>query len=141
VNATPRPPDLGPISPYHLSDSMDVNSDLCFPTILLYPLSSQTDLIAEFPLSSTLTQQLSIVLEDSPSWDVQREYTVDNVDCFMEIEKDTGHGLIKIGKSIMMEKVLKGRIILDGIIRIFVVPKMKAQEWITEWKKHNIKPL
>jgi hypothetical protein len=115
---------------------MDVQSDLCFPTIFLYPLSSQTDLIAEFPLSSTLNDQMSIVLEEPPAWDLQHEYTINNVDCFMEVKKDTGgHGLVKIGKSIIMEKALKGRLIHDGILRIFVLPKQKVQTWIAEWKK------
>lgn len=140
MTATSRPPDLGPISPYHLSNPTDPTSDLSFPTILLYPLSSQTDLIAEFPLLSTLNDQLSIVLEESPSWDVQHEYTIDNVECFMEkIENNTVSGLLKIGKSINMEKVLKERIILDGIIRIFIIAKPRVQEWISEWKKHNTK--
>ena len=138
VSPTPRPPDLGPISQYHLSDPMDSQSDLCFPTILLYPLVSQSDFIAELPLSSTLADQLSYVLEESPAWDIQHEYTMDNVDCFMEIEKDTGRGLIKIGQQANLEKALNGKIIFDGIIRIFVIPKSKVQEWLSEWKKHNI---
>src|SRR5208282_3848107 len=97
VKATSHPPDLGPIQPYHLSDPTNPQSDLCFPTILLYPLSSQTNLIAEFPLSSTLHDQLSIVLEESPAWDTKHEYKVDNVECYMEIQKEKGLGLIKIG--------------------------------------------
>jgi hypothetical protein len=88
-------------------------------------------------LSSSLVEQLSVVLENAPEWDTQREYTVDNVDCFMEIEKDMGRGLIKISPKINMEKALKGRIIHDGIIRIFVLPKAKCQDWIAEWKTHN----
>ena len=55
----------------------------------------------------------------------------------MEIDKESGRGLIKVGKAVNMEKVLKGRIIHDGIIRIFIVPKPKASQWIVEWKKIN----
>jgi Cns1/TTC4 Wheel domain len=55
----------------------------------------------------------------------------------MEIEKERGRGLIKVGKGVSFEKVLKGRVILDGIIRIFVLPKMKSHEWIAEWKRNN----
>jgi hypothetical protein len=116
---------------------MDSNSDLRFPTILLYPLTSQSDLIAELPLSSTLHDQLSAVLEESPAWDVHHEYTLDNVECYMEIEKETGRGLIKIGKEATMEKAVKGRIILDGIIRILIIPKPKVKDWISQWKQHN----
>jgi hypothetical protein len=55
----------------------------------------------------------------------------------MEIEKERGRGLIKVGKGTSFEKVLKGRVVLDGIIRIFVLPKTKSQEWIAEWKRNN----
>lgn len=137
VKTTSHPPDLGPIQQYHFSDPANPQSDLCFPTILLYPLSSQTDLIAEFPLSSTLNEQLSIVLEESPAWDVNHEYTVDKVDCFMEIEKETGLGLIKIRKSTPLEKAVKSRAIHDGIIRIFILPQNQSQLWITQWKNQN----
>lgn len=55
----------------------------------------------------------------------------------MEIEKERGRGLIKIGKGMGLEKVLKGRVILDGIIRIFVLPKTKSREWVAEWSRNN----
>jgi len=137
VKATSHPPDLGPIQPHHLSDPTNPQSDLCFPTILLYPLSSQTDLIAEFPLSSTLHDQLSIVLEESPAWDTKHEYIVDNVECYMEIQKEKGLGLIKIGKSTPLEKAVKSRTIHDGILRIFILPHNQSHSWITQWKHHN----
>jgi hypothetical protein len=55
----------------------------------------------------------------------------------MEVEKTTGKGLIKVGKAAPLEKALKGRTILDGIVRIFVVPKTKVMDWVTEWKQMN----
>jgi hypothetical protein len=135
VTKTSRPPDLGPIDPFHLSDPLNPNSDLCFPTILLYPLSSQSDIIAEFSLSTTLNDQLALVLEQCPPWDTKGEYTLDNIECFMEFEKQDGMGLIKIGKATTMLKAIKGRTIQDGILRILIIPKNKVNEWISEWKK------
>jgi len=56
----------------------------------------------------------------------------------MEIERTTGlRGLIKVGKGMSFERVLKGRVVLDGIVRIFILPKDKSQEWIAEWKRSN----
>jgi Cns1/TTC4 Wheel domain len=137
VTPTPRPPDLGPIEPYHLTDPLDPQSDLLFPTIFLYPLPAQSDLIAQLPLRTTLNDHLAVVLESPPAWDTAGEYTPETVECFMEIEKERGRGLIKVGKGTSFEKVLKGRVVLDGIIRIFVLPKTKSQEWIAEWKRNN----
>lgn len=82
-----------------------------------------------------------MVLEDSPQWDTGREYTVDNVETYMEIEKESDRGLIKIGKAMTMAKWLKGRIVHDGVVRIFVVPKSKASQWIAEWKKTNTRSM
>jgi tetratricopeptide repeat protein 4 len=135
---TSHPPDLGPIPTYHLSDPINPTSDLIFPTIFLYPLTAQTDLIAEFPLSSTLHGQLSVVLEDHPTWDTSREYSLTTVECLMEIDKDDGaRGLIKIPKSTPLSKAVNNRVIHDGILRIFILPKSKVVEWITEWKIKN----
>jgi hypothetical protein len=55
----------------------------------------------------------------------------------MEVEKAAGKGLIKVGKVAPLERALKGRTILDGIVRIFVVPKAKVTDWVTEWKQMN----
>jgi Cns1/TTC4 Wheel domain len=119
---------------------LDPESDLIFPAIFLYPLSSQSDIIPDYPLTSTLEENLSIVLEEPAPWDIKREYTVASTECFMEYPKDDGlMGLVKIGKSTTMGKVLKGKVLYDGIIRIFVLPKQSSQEWISEWKAQNNK--
>jgi hypothetical protein len=36
-----------------------------------------------------------------------------------------------------MEKALKGRTIIDGVLRILIVPKKKVTKWVEEWKKMN----
>jgi hypothetical protein len=84
-----------------------------------------------------LAEQLEAVLEQPPDWDAQREHTVNNVECLMEIQRADGRGLVKVGKTLTLEKILKGRIVHDGIVRVFVVPKSKLAGWITEWKKKN----
>jgi len=84
-----------------------------------------------------LGEQLAVVLEEQPTWDVEREYNLDTVECLMEIEREGGRGLIKVGKTISLEKALKGIIVHDGIVRIFVVPKSKTAGWIADWKRNN----
>jgi Cns1/TTC4 Wheel domain len=108
-----------------------------FPAILLYPLASQTDLIAQVPLSSNLYEQLSPVLEQHPTWDSLREYSLDTIECLMEIEQETGRGLIKLGKTICIEQAVKGRVVYDGILRFFILPKTGLSAWIAEWKRKN----
>jgi hypothetical protein len=86
-------------------------------------------------LSSNLYDQLSTVLEVAPEWDTEREYTPDNVECYMEITKEGGKmGLIKVGKKVELAKALKGRTLMDGLIRINVVPRAKAALWVSQIK-------
>lgn len=49
----------------------------------------------------------------------------------------TAGGLIKVGKKMLLGKVLGcGKVeILDGLVKINVVPKDKAASWIEEFKK------
>lgn len=78
------------------------------------------------------------MLEQPPEWDVAHEYTVNGVVCLYETTKDGGEkGIIRIGKTAALEKALKGQVIMDGIIRILIVPKKREAEWLNEWKKVN----
>jgi hypothetical protein len=89
-------------------------------------------------MSSTLHEQLSVVLAEHATWDVLKDYSLDSVECLMEIDKDNRtRGLIKLGKSIPMGKVVKDRTIHDGILRIFILPKTRVSHWIVEWKSKN----
>jgi hypothetical protein len=53
------------------------------------------------------------------------------------METTGGKGLIKVGKKMKLHKVLgSGKTeVVDGLVRISVVPKDKAQGWIDEFKK------
>jgi len=51
----------------------------------------------------------------------------------MEITKEGGKmGLIKVGKKVELAKALKGRTLMDGLIRINVVPRAKAASWVSQ---------
>jgi len=53
----------------------------------------------------------------------------------MEITKEGGKmGLIKVGKKVELAKALKGRTLMDGLIRINVVPRAKAASWVSQIK-------
>jgi hypothetical protein len=79
--------------------------------------------------------QLSAVLEVPPEWDTEREYTSDSVECYMETVKEGGKmGLIKVGKRAELGKALKGRTLMDGLVRINVVPRANASTWLSQIK-------
>jgi hypothetical protein len=113
---------------------MDPSSTLTFPVILLYPMDSQSDFIKAFSEKEKLEQHLDYIFP--LPWDQKHEYTVENVEAYMET---TAGGLIKVGKKMSLGKVLgSGKPeIVDGLVSISVVPKDKAVGWIDEFKKRK----
>lgn len=133
TRTTEQPPDLEDAE-MKLQDVMDPSSTLSFPVILLYPTDSQSDFIKAFSEREKLDQHLDYIFP--LPWDEKREYTVDNVEAYMET---TVGGLIKVGKKMSLGKVLgSGKTdVVDGLVRVNVVPKAQAAGWIEEFKKRR----
>lgn len=130
---TDKAPDLEDAT-VKLENSMDPSSTLTFPVILLYPMDSQSDFIKAFSEKEKLDQHLDYIFP--LPWDQKHEYTVENVEAYMET---AAGGLIKVGKKMSLGKVLgSGKPeIIDGLVSISVVPKDKAAGWIEEFKKRQ----
>ncbi|OCK79220.1 TPR repeat protein-like protein [Lepidopterella palustris CBS 459.81] len=117
-----------------LEKPLDPLSTLSIPVILLYPLHMQSDFIKAFVETETLGEHLQYILP--VPWDEAGEYTVEGVECYMET---IAGGLIKAGKKLAMRKILgSGKVeVVDGLVRLNVLPKAKAQGWIEEFKKRR----
>jgi hypothetical protein len=130
---TDRPPEM-PDAAITLENPLDVNSTLTFPTMLLYPVHAQTDFIKAFPESDNLLAHLEYILP--LPWDEEGEYTVEGVECYIETAEG---GLVKAGKKLSLIKLLSsGKVeVVDGLVRVMVVPKAKASGWIEDFKKRR----
>ncbi|EME42587.1 hypothetical protein DOTSEDRAFT_73430 [Dothistroma septosporum NZE10] len=110
----------------------DPMSEISFPVLLLYPLHAQTDFIKTFKESEALADHLEYILP--LPWDSEGQYgQAEDVECYMETAQG---GLIKAGKKLSLVKVLgSGKVeVVDGLIRVFVVPERRAGEWIEQFK-------
>jgi tetratricopeptide (TPR) repeat protein len=131
---TDNPPEMEDAE-LKLADKNDAKSLLNFPVLLLYPLHAQTDFIKAFAETETLGQHLEYILP--VPWDEKGEYKSDKspegVECYIETKVG---GLIKAGKNLTIGKILgTGKVeIVDGLVRVFVVPKPRANEWIEQFK-------
>ncbi|KXT18402.1 hypothetical protein AC579_8148 [Pseudocercospora musae] len=115
-----------------LTHPNDPSSALKFPVLFLYPLHAQTDFIKAFQENETLLDHLQYILP--VPWDEKQEYSnAEAVECYMETVQG---GLIKAGKKLGLIKLLRsGKLeIVDGLVRIYVVPKARASEWIEQFK-------
>jgi tetratricopeptide (TPR) repeat protein len=133
VRKTKQPPEMEDARVQLVPDPGDPTSELVFPTVLLYPLHLQSDFIKDFGETETLGSRLAHILAEPAPWDRDRLYTYKGVECYMETL--TG-GLIKVGKNITLLKVLGGGNVevVDDVVKIFVVPKAKAEAWIKDFK-------
>ena len=128
---TAQPPEMEDAKVELTTDPVDPASSLSFPTVLLYPLALESDFIKAFNEVQTLGDHLAYILP--VPWDRRGEYSPAGVECYMETV--TG-GLIKVGRKVTLLKVLsEGNVeIVDDVVRIFVVPKARAEAWVKEFK-------
>lgn len=130
TRTTDSPPEMEDAA-ISLADAQDPASALSFPVIFLYPLDGQTDFLKAIDEKENLNQHLEYILP--LPWDSKQEYSLDAVECYMET---AAGGLIKAGKKLPLIKLLgSGKVeIVDGLVRVFVVPKARASEWIEQFK-------
>lgn len=131
VRETAQPPDMEDAAMKLSPDPLSAESTLVFPCVLLYPMHAQSDFIKEFAETDTIAQHLEYIFP--LPWDQRGEYTIGSVDCYMETV--TG-GMIKPGKKVSLLEVLGGGKVevVDGLVRVNVVPTKMAGKWIAEMK-------
>lgn len=143
VRRSARPPDMGDAS-LELVETEGAGGPggetsaavLTFPTVLLYPAHYESDFIKAFSERESLMQHFGYVFP--LPWDREGEYSANGVECFMET---TSGGLVRVGKKVTLLKVLSmdNVEVVDGVVKIYVVPKAKAEGWVKEFKAAKAK--
>ena len=134
IQNTNQPPEMKDAEIKLVPDPMSLKSTLVFPVVILYPLHLQSDFIKAFGEEQTLQGHLEYLLP--LPWDTTGEYSSN--EAYMET---VSGGLIKLGKKVELLKVLSGGKveIVDGLIKVNLVPKSRASEWIESFKKSRPK--
>jgi Cns1/TTC4 Wheel domain len=132
LRGSEKPPDLEDAEIRLSPDPLSRTSLLEFPVMLLYPIHQQTDFIKAFAEKDWLSHHLSYIIP--LPWDNKGEYTVDSVDCYMDTALG---GMMKVGKKMkLLEALANGKTeIVDGLVRVYVVPRARAGQWIEEMKQ------
>lgn len=132
IRGTTKPPDMADAEIRLAPDPLSPKSTLEFPTMFLYPMHNQTDFVKAFGEKDEIIDHLGYMLP--LPWDQKGEYKLKGVDCYMDTV--TG-GMMKVGKQLSLLEVLAGgkTEIVDGLVRIYVVPKSLASLWIEDIKK------
>ncbi|KAI6785167.1 Hsp70/Hsp90 co-chaperone-like protein [Emericellopsis cladophorae] len=134
TRTTDKPPEMEDTKLELVPDPDDPRSTLSFPTVLLYPKDLESDFIKAFNEMQTLEEHLGYVFP--LPWDKQGRYTTEGVECYVETREG---GLLKMGKRVTLLKVLgTGKVeVVDGVVRIFVLPKAQADEWVKTFKEQK----
>ncbi|KAF2157864.1 TPR repeat protein-like protein [Myriangium duriaei CBS 260.36] len=135
IRTTSEPPDMEDAA-MSLEEPTNPASTLRIPALLLYPLHEQTDFIKQFAEDESVGQHLQYIMP--LPWDEQQIYNPEVVDCYVET---TAGGLLKAGKKMALLRILNtGKVqIVDGLLRIYVVPRDKASSWIETFKKRRFR--
>ncbi|MCJ1355018.1 MAG: hypothetical protein MMC33_005009 [Icmadophila ericetorum] len=139
TRTTAKPPDLEDANIRLVPDPLDPKlSTLTFPVLMLYPLHEQSDFIKAFGEEQMLQGHLEYLLP--LPWDTKHEYTVKDVEVYAETgatAAGASGGLVKYGKKVPLLKLLSGSNVevVDGIVKVNIVPKARAGEWIETVKK------
>lgn len=131
TRTTNQPPEMGDTKLELVPDPDDPRSTLAFPTVLLYPDDLESDFIKAFNETQTLEDHLSYVFP--LPWDKDGAYTPAGVTCYIETKDG---GVLKMGKRVSLLKVLAtGKVeVVDEVVRIFVLPNAKADDWVQKFK-------
>lgn len=137
VRKSARPPEMGDARLELVPDpDNQIIGTLSFPTVLLYPLHYESDFIKAFNERESLMQHFGYVFP--LPWDREGEYSANGVECFLET---AAGGLVRVGKKVPLLKVLSvdNVEVVDGVVKIYTVPKAKAEGWIRDFKKAKAK--
>lgn len=132
IRGPTAPPDMTDVAIRLSPDPLSPKSTLEFPLMLLYPMHNQSDFIKAYGEKDALIDHLGYIFP--LPWDEKAQYKQESVDCFMDT---TSGGMMKVGKKLSLLKILSGgkTEVVDGLVRIHVVPQELAAAWIEEVKK------
>ncbi|EPX72654.1 HSP chaperone complex subunit [Schizosaccharomyces octosporus yFS286] len=129
------PPDMGNAM-VTMTTFDDPRSEMYLPTLLLYPLTLQSDFLPSVSESTTPQELLEMVFSEQAPWDSEYIYRPETLDVFAATS--TG-GLMKVGKRVPMLQALihPKAILIDGLVQFHVVPSSQTSAFITSWKQNK----
>lgn len=136
TRSTEKPPEMEDAKVQLVPDPDDPRSAVSFPALLLYPADYETDFIKAFNETETLADHLGYVFP--LPWDQKGDYTLANVESYMDT---ISGGIIKVGKKVSLLKLLSSNNVevIDEVVRLFVLPKAKAEGWLKSYKEEKAK--
>ncbi|AGO13611.1 AaceriAGL268Cp [[Ashbya] aceris (nom. inval.)] len=139
VIASKQRPDLLEAAKIKLDNPEDIESQLIFPAMIMYPTTGEFDFIATVSELSTPSELLELVLQRPPEWFEQRGHEGFSATSLVAYMETGSGGLIKVGKKAKFHDVLKMEKpvvpLFDDALRVYFVPKAESEAWLNKWDK------
>lgn len=124
-----------------LEDPLDVESQLIFPAMVLYPTIDEFDYVAEVGELTEPADLLRMLLDRPKEWfddPKHKNFNLKSLQCYLET---VSGGLVKIGKKAALNTALMAETskapLFDNGLRLYVVPKESFELWVLTWKKEE----
>lgn len=138
---TKEPAELLKEAKAKLEDPMDFESQIIYPAIIMYPTTNEFDFIGEVSELTTVQELIDLVMQRPEEWfqdESHKNFSAKSLLAFMETESG---GLIKAGKKLTFHDILKKETpsvpLFDSALKIFLVPKVESESWISKWDKKS----
>lgn len=97
-----------------------VEGRLVWPVVFLYPEYQISDFIQEFQEDCSFREQLNVMFENAPEWDMEHKYLPNNLHIYFEVQKTTS--LCRVPAETSLLKVLQDkRYVVQGGTPAFMV--------------------
>lgn len=138
IRSTYSPGPIGDAK-LHLEDDFDIETQLVFPTLILYPTIDEFDIVTEVGELTIPLDLMELVMDrpDEYFQDGKHDYfRPKHLESYMETEDG---GLLRMSRRAPFSQVLMSLVprtpIFDNILRVYFVPKIHAKEWLANWSK------
>ncbi|SMN20937.1 similar to Saccharomyces cerevisiae YBR155W CNS1 TPR-containing co-chaperone [Maudiozyma saulgeensis] len=122
-----------------LENPMDFESQMIYPTIIMYPTTNEFDFIAETGELSTIQEIIDMLMDRPAEWfEAPGHENFGSKKLLAYMETESG-GLIKAGKKLTIHDILKKDSpkvpVFDNALKVYLVPKSESEQWIAKWDK------
>ncbi|AOA62152.1 Co-chaperone, TPR-containing [Komagataella phaffii CBS 7435] len=121
-----------------LEAETDVESQMIFPGMVLYPTLDEWDFVEQISELNTPKEIIGMLMDRPPEYFAQPghgNFQPKNLQAYMQTQ---GGGLVKVGKNLSFKEILSSKQpiipLMDNSLRIYVVPKQDG-DFLSQWNK------
>ncbi|KAI0462983.1 hypothetical protein LJB42_003788 [Komagataella kurtzmanii] len=121
-----------------LEAETDVESQMIFPGMVLYPTLDEWDFVEQISELNTPKEIIGMLMDRPPEYFAQPghgNFQPKNLQAYMQTQSG---GLVKVGKNLGFKEILSSKQpiipLMDNSLRIYVVPKQDG-DFLSQWNK------